>query len=254
MKEVRARDLTVEYRGVIKAVEKVYLSARVGEVLGILGPNGAGKTTVLKAIAGLVGYKGVVLIDGLEVAKTPMKTIARLVSYTSDIRPPEFMPLSVKEALLMSRYPRMRGFFEKHEDVEHVYKIMDVLGIRSLADRRLDELSSGELRKVVIAMALAKDPEYILLDEPDSHLDLYSKTMISKLIRRLARDHVVIFTSHDILFTLNTADYILLLKDGRAVEYGSVEEVVKKDVLEKVYGVEFIRIRVKDRVVPIPVY
>ncbi len=254
MKKIKVENLVVKYRGVIEAVKNICFSVKEGEVLGILGPNGAGKTTILKAIAKLVDYKGAIYIDGVEVTKTPMKTIARIISYASDIKTPDFMPLSVKEALLMSRYPKMKGFFEKREDVIIVDKIMKKLDIQNLSDRKLSELSSGELRKVVIAMALAKEPKYILLDEPDSHLDLYSKVMISNMIKELAKDHVIVFTSHDILFTINTADHILLVKNGIVVKYGSVEEVVKDNVLEKVYNIKFVRVKINGRTLPIPVY
>ena len=253
MNSIRVLDLSVEYR-VVKAFSHVSFSIDGKKVLGILGPNGAGKTTLLKAIAGIVKYSGSVFIDGKELSRIPMKTIAKLLSYASDINPPEFMPLTVVEALLMSRYPVSRGFFDKARDKRFVEQVMEELGIAHLRNRRLNELSSGELRKVVIAMALAKNPRYILLDEPDSHMDLRSKVLISKIIRKLARKHVVVFTSHDILFALNTADYLILLKDGVIVKQGYVEEVVSTDVLEKLYGIKFRQIIVDGKKLFIPVY
>ena len=256
---VRVSNLQVVYKnGNVIAVDNISFTVDNGVVLGILGPNGAGKTSLLKAIAKLVKYKGLVYIDGLEISRTPMRAISKLLSYAGDIDVPEYLSLKVLEAILLARSPVSRRFIESREDLVYALKLVQELGLSNLIDRRLNELSSGELRRAVIAMALAKNPRYILLDEPDSHLDLKNKVLVSKLIKRIALDKAktIIFTSHDILFTINTASHVLLVKDGKPVMYGSVGDVLDESVLEKVYGVKFTLVNYGEgrETIPIPLY
>lgn len=240
-------------KGLIVAVKSISLVIEKDDILGIIGPNGAGKTSLLKAIARITEYDGAIYIDGREVSRTPHSVLARLLSYAGDIDVPEMMSLTVLDAVLTSRYPVSKGFFETKEDIEKALKILENLGIIELKDRRLDELSSGELRKVVLAMALAREPKVILLDEPDAHLDMGSKIIISRIIKGLSKYSITIFTTHDILFAINTASKIMLLRNGEVVGYGSINNVVKKDLLSKAYGAEFKVLKDPETNIPIPI-
>jgi len=253
--QIVLRNVVVTYRkGLIVAVKGVSLSIGKGDVLGIIGPNGAGKTTLLKAIAKIIGYRGTIYIDGYEVSSTPHHVIARILAYAGDIDVPDMLSLTVLETVLTSRYPVSKGFLDTKEDKAKAMEVLRTLGIEDLAHRRLDELSSGELRKVIIAMALAREPRAILLDEPDAHLDMGSKIVISRLIRRISRRSIVIFTTHDIFFAVNTASKIALLRNGSVIGVGRVEDIVKKDLLTRTYGVDFNIVYVDGKPLPIPVY
>ncbi len=252
---VKVRGVSIRYLGGrVLAVDNVSLELGGNDMVGVIGPNGSGKTSLLRAIGGLVSYSGAIYIDGLEVSRTPRRTLARLLSYSSDITVPEALSLTVLEAVLTSMYPVLRGFIESREDVERAYNMLRELGIDGLADRRLSELSSGELKKALIAMAIARKPRVLLLDEPDAHLDIASKRNLAELLSKLRGRALVIFATHDILWASYTATKIILLKQGRVVAAGRVEDVVKPDILEKVYGVKFTVTRLRDKVIPIPLY
>ncbi len=252
---IKAMGLRVVYKGGVVAVNGVDIVFRKGVVTGIVGPNGAGKTSLLKALARLVPYQGLVYIDGYEVSRRPYSFIARMLSYTSDLDTPSFLSYTVYEALLLSRYPVSRGFLESRRDYEVVDRIVGELGLEKLVDRRLNELSSGELRRVLFAMALAREPDYLLLDEPDSHLDLGGKAEISRIIRRYSSGRTIVLTTHDLLFAVNTVDYVVVMDSGRVVLAGKVgEAIVNKGVLEKIYGVKIEAVWRNGRLLIIPLY
>jgi len=247
-------DVKVVYKkGKIIAIKNANIVVKRGEVLGVIGPNGAGKTSLLKAIAGIIRYSGLIYINGYEVSHTPHKVIARILSYAGDMDIPEMLSLTVLDAILTSRYPISESFFETEEDIRKALEVLEILGIYELKDRRLDELSSGEIRKVILAMALAREPKVILLDEPDAHLDMSSKIVVSRIIKKLSRRSITIFTTHDILFAINTASKIVLLRDGEIIGYGTIDDIVKKDLLFKTYNTRFKILLDPDTNKPVPI-
>jgi len=252
---IRVEKLKVVYeKANIMALRDIMLDIHENMILGILGPNGAGKTTLLKSIAGILPYQGYVYVDGIEVSKAPLRVLSRLISYMGDVVVPEALSLTVFEALLTARYHILRKFFETRQDIEIVDETLKKLGISHLKNRRLSQLSSGELRIVIIAMALVKNTKYILLDEPDAHLDLKNKIMVSRLIKQFSRDKVVVFTTHDVYFAINTSTHIALLKNGKLIYVGDVKDVIEKNYLEKAFDVKFKLLRDRELPVPVPVY
>lgn len=254
---IEVKGVRVEYKSrgeVIVALNNASLRVNKGELFCVLGPNGSGKTTLLKAIAGLVKHDGVVLIDGVSALRIPRKAIAKVISYSSDISVPEMLSLTVEEAILTSRYPVSKSFLESSEDFYKVREVMKMLELLNLRNRKLSELSAGELKKVLLAMALAKDPKILLLDEPDAHMDIRSRIELSKILRTLKDKVLTIFTTHDVAFAANTATKVLVLNNGVGVALGSVKEVLTEDVLSKVYKVRFKVLNAEETIVPIPVY
>lgn len=236
---LRCTGLGVEAAG-RRILDNVSLEAYMGRPLAVIGPNGSGKTTLLKSIAGLVGHSGSVYLDGRELSRMPARAVARLVSYSSDIALPEYMDLRVYEAVAVSRYPVSTGFFETERDYEEIRWALRSVGALELWDRRLGSLSSGEMRRVVLAMAIARHPRVLLLDEPDSFLDARGRVEVSRIIRRLSGETVTVFATHDLVFAANTASYMVALHNGRVVAEGGVDEVLRPSVLEKIYGVEMV--------------
>lgn len=254
---IEVKGIGVKYRSrgeVVIALNNVSLRVDRSELFCVLGPNGSGKTTLLKAIAGLVKHDGVILIDGINALRMPKKALAKIISYSSDISVPEMLSLTVEEAVLTSRYPVSKSFLESSEDIYKVREVMEVLGVLNLRNRKLNELSAGELKKVLLAMALAKDPKILLLDEPDAHMDIRSRVELSKTLRTLKDKVLTIFTTHDVAFAANTATKVLVLNNGVGVALGNVKEVLTEEVLSKVYGVEFRVLNDGEIAVPIPVY
>ncbi len=252
---IRVEKLVVTYRSGLKAVDNVSLEIPSKHITCILGPNGAGKSSLLKALSKLVPFNGSVLLNGLEVAKQPLKTIAKLVAYASQLYVHELLSLTVLDALIMSRYPVSRRFFEDSRDYEVVHSIAHELFIDDMLDRKLSELSSGELQRVILALALVKQPRYLFLDELDAHVDIGVKSMIARLIKKWRLNHVVVFTTQDILFGTSIGEFFIVLDKGRVVFKGFREELLRrKEVLEDVYGVEIASIEYRGEKLLIPIY
>jgi len=248
-------DLSVTFPGGFKALENVTVNIPSNKVTCVLGPNGAGKTTLLRAIAKMVSFKGTILIDGVEVAKTPLKTIARLVSYASQLYVHELLSLTVEEALLTARYPVSRGFLETREDYEVVERVSRELMISHLLKRKLSQLSSGELQRVVLALALVKEPRILLFDELDAHVDIGVKSTLAKLVRKWASERIVVFTTHDVLFGSSIGEYFIVIAKGRILYAGDLGGLIKMlDALKEVYGVEIDVVEVNDKKLLIPRY
>lgn len=251
---IKLEDVSIGYTNTI-VVNDVTISFPSNSVSAILGPNGAGKTTLLRGMAGILKSRGTIYIDGQELGKLRKRELARILSYISDIRIPDMLSLRVYEVLLLSRHPVSRAFIEKPEDYKIVNDIIRLLSINNIAYRRLSELSSGELRRVMIGIALVKEPKYILIDEPDSHLDYSSKKLVAHLIRRIKNYSTVIITTHDINFAISTADQVILLDRGKIIAKGSIQQVITEDILKQTYGVEFKVVRRNGKIIGVlPLY
>jgi iron complex transport system ATP-binding protein len=238
---IATRDLTVTYRpGLSPALVNVNIEIESNTVTCIIGPNASGKTTLMKAIAGIIEYRGRVLIGGKD-ARGLGRELHKIVAYASLVDTARSaMASRVVHFLLSSLYPVKRGFWDRSEDLDLIIKAAKRVGVEHLLDRRLDELSAGELQRVVLAGALVREPKVILLDEPDAHLDVAGKAWLSSYLKSLSKDHTIVISTHDVLYALNTCTHYVLLNSGRVVFEGARESLVNnKELLEEVYGVSF---------------
>ncbi|NPA98550.1 MAG: ABC transporter ATP-binding protein [Crenarchaeota archaeon] len=256
---MKPSDIVVDVKSAGYRNKLVFENLRIkipsGKITALLGPNGSGKTTLLKMLFRRIKYSGKILIGFKELAEMSNREIARLISYMGEIALPDMMGLKVFEALLISRSSLYRGLIERQEDIREAEAVLRELGIEHLSERRLDELSSGELRKVVLGMALIKHPKYLLLDEPDSHLDMLSRIEISRIIKKYSGRTTIIIATHDPVFAVNTAEYFVLLRDGRVVDEGNLERIVGNKSIEKTFGVKLKYIYEDNRLVGIiPIY
>ena len=185
-----------------------------GEILAILGVNGAGKSTLLKCMNGILkAQKGCVLLDKQEVALMERNERARNFGYVPQHRGEEAMV--VFDAVLLGRKPWI-GWSASDEDLEIVDRAIRLLSLEPLALRPLHTLSGGEAQKVLIARALAQEPEVLLLDEPTNSLDVKNQVEIMALLKRVVKEHKLIaaVSIHDLNLALRFADRFLMLKDG----------------------------------------
>lgn len=243
----------------VKAVEGVSLELEGGKVSCLVGPNGSGKTTLLKLTASLIKpAEGVVYLDAKSISSYSRAEMARTVSF-SEPHIPRAMPMRVIDFILTSRYPFHRAlqYFEDEGDLRIVESISRELGIEHLLDRRLDQLSSGELQRVVIAAALAKRPKVLLLDEPSAFLDLRYRFEIMDLVKRYTREQgaVTVVALHDLHVASLYCDAVALLSNGKLVSYGTPASVFSPDIIERVYGVRVELVRVGESYVvalPLP--
>ncbi|WP_229679637.1 ABC transporter ATP-binding protein [Agrococcus terreus] len=222
-------------------VDAASWSAPSGAITALVGPNGAGKSTTLRAVAGLVPDRarasGAVLLDGERLDALPARERARrvaLVEQSTEV-PPQ---LTAREAVRLGRTPHHRLLGFSIGDDAIVDAALGDAGAATLADRRLGELSGGELQRVHLARALAQQPRLLLLDEPTNHLDVAWQLELLALVRRLAADIPVVMTLHDLALAATHADRVVLLDGGRVAAEGAPDAVLSPARIRAAYGVE----------------
>jgi len=216
------------------------LRVEPGEVVLLAGRNGAGKTTLLRVAAGLLAPSaGTAKLGGQPIGGQSRRAVARQVALVpQDTQVP--FPYSVAELVLMGRAPHLGLLgFEAAPDRDRVAAALDRLGIATLAERSILDLSGGERQLVALARALVQDAPLLLLDEPTAHLDLARRLELQALVRELAGEgRTVVLVSHDLGPAVAVADRIALLADGRILATGSAPEVLTPGHLRATFGVE----------------
>ena len=222
------------------ALDDVSLRIDPGEVVGLLGPNGSGKSTLIKVLSGVLPYQGDVRFDGRELRGVPRRELARILGVVPQ-EPVFSFPFTALEVVLMGRYPHLGGFaFESAHDLAVAREALARCDGAELADRAVQELSSGERQRVVFARALAQQPRALLLDEPASFLDIRHQVEICDLMRSLAdRQRLsVLVVLHDLNLAAEYCDRIYLMRRGRIMTAGSIEEVFTYRQLVEVFETE----------------
>jgi iron complex transport system ATP-binding protein len=236
------------YYDSIPALKEVSLELNGGEMIFVLGPNGSGKTTLLKTIANLVKPKrGVVYIDGRELSKIRASELGKIIGFV-DPYINRSLPSTVMDLLLTARYPHENPLSIKpsSDTLKIINEVIESLNIKDLLSRRIDQLSSGELQRVLLARVFIQRPEILLLDEPSAFLDIKYRLEILDTVERYTRDNnsITIIAMHDLYLASRYADKIILLDKGRIVATGKSDEVLRRELIERVYGVEVIEIPV----------
>ncbi len=239
--DVNVQQLTFSYdRDFV--LKEITFAVKEGEFFGIAGPNGSGKSTLLKLMDGLLKARsGRVMYGERNLRELSRREIARNIAYVSQEHELPFA-FTVEEAVLMGRYPHL-GFLglEGRRDYEIVEEAMGTAGVLPLRGRFVTELSGGEKQRVIIARALSQEPKIMLLDEPTAHLDLSASVEIMELLKDLQRrkELTVIAASHDLNLLSRYADRIAFLFKGEKIAEGKPEEVLREDLLGRVYGDRF---------------
>ena len=205
---------------------------------GLVGPNGSGKTTILKLIGGLLKNKhGNIRIDNKLINSFTSTELAKIFAYVSQDK--EYtLGFSVEEVIEMGRYPYLGTFsLITKNDQMIIDKTIEILGLESLRKCNTEELSSGEKQKVRIARALVQEPNYILLDEPTSNLDLSNKILLLNVLHDITDLGVrLLITSHDLEFIKQATDQSYMINRGEILISGPSEEVIVRDNIKKLYG------------------
>jgi len=235
---IRLEGVTKRYGGT-PVVDDLTLTLGEPGLTSLVGPNGAGKSSVLSMIARLLTPDaGRITVDDHDVRTTPGPVLARLLA-TLRQENSLVARVTVRELASFGRFPHSRGRLTA-EDRARVEESLEYLDLVPLAGRFLDELSGGQRQRAFIAMVLAQDTKYVLLDEPLNNLDLRHSVEMMRLLRRAADelDRRVVVVLHDLNFASAHSDRIVALKDGRVLATGTPEEVVTPDVLREVYDLE----------------
>jgi iron complex transport system ATP-binding protein len=235
--------LAVSY-GNRTALSDVSFQLKEGEVVALLGPNGSGKSTLLRALLGQHAATGDIQWQNQPLADWPRRKLAQQAAYLAQL--PAWEPGQiVAETLRLGRAPYLRPFgIESERDLQIVQQVSHQLGLDDLLERPLENLSGGQRQRVFIGRCLVQEPRALLLDEPNTHLDLRHQVELGKLLASLAREQNlgILMASHDLNLAGAFADRVLLLADGKLVAAGPPAEVLQPSILEPVYGVPLLRV------------
>ncbi len=207
-----------------------------GRVLGVVGPNGAGKSTLLRMI---YHYQrptsGQIMVDGQDLWGMSAKVAARKVAAVLQEQPGAF-GLSVRDIVALGRTPHRSGLSsEGAKDAQIIDAVIQRMQLEALITRDFDTLSGGERQRVMVARALAQQPQVLIMDEPTNHLDIRYQLEILSLIRSLGLTIVV--SLHDLNMASDVCDAILLLKDGHCKGFGGVDDVLSEQLVSDTFSI-----------------
>jgi iron complex transport system ATP-binding protein len=222
-----------------EVVSSLDLSVASGEFLALIGPNGVGKTTVLRALGGaVIPMKGRVELDGVPLRRMVRPEIARRIARV-DQNPRAEWGYSVEETVGFGRFAH-RGWFSPFnaEDRRSIESALEKTDTTELRQRPITELSGGELQRVMIARALAQEPDILLLDEPVSNLDVKHQISIMELLRALVQDGLAVAASiHDLNLAGSFADRIAAFVDGRLYAEGTPKSILNEKLIRDVFDI-----------------
>lgn len=220
-------------RSVLKDIE---FSIKPGECLAILGVNGAGKSTLLKCINRILKPQhGTVFIEKKDARKLAGIELAKRIGYVSQSS--QSSRQTVFDTVMLGRKPYIKWDVTQN-DLEIVNNIIKMLNLEKYSLRYIDELSGGELQKVIIARALAQEPKVLLLDEPTSSLDLKNQLEVVQLVKKIVKEKkmAAVVTMHDLNLALRFADKFVFMKDSEIFATGGLE-VMNSENIKNVYSV-----------------
>ena len=207
-----------------------------GGVTALVGPNGAGKSTLLTMVGRLLGIdEGAIEVAGYDIASTASKDLAKILSVLRQEN--HFITrLTVRQLVGFGRFPYSKGRLTRLDE-QKISEAIDFLNLDDLEDRYLDQLSGGQRQRAYVAMVLAQDTEYVLLDEPLNNLDMRHSVQMMGRLRDAARElgRTVVVVLHDIYFAALYADHIIAMKEGAVVEAGPVARIMDGEVLSRVF-------------------
>ena len=228
------------YQKNVPVFQNIHFSVDSGEILAILGPNGAGKTTMLRCITGMLRWReGASLLDGEPIHTMPERKLWQKMAYVPQAKAAS-SAYTAFETVLLGRSSRLNVFSAPGQaDLEKAKEVMELLGIAQLMDKRCSAISGGELQMVLIARALASEPQVLILDEPESNLDFKNQLVVLDAMSRLAqRGMTCIFNTHYPAHALQRADKSLILSRGGGYVFGSTASVVTEENIRRAFGVE----------------
>ena len=228
--------------GSSEILKDIDLEIGSGEKVFIGGSNGSGKTTLLKVMSGLIPHKGEVTVDGKEISKMKRKEAAKLISLmpqTSEV----YFPYTVRETVMLGTYASSGSMFggAPASAVEYALKCMEDCGVSDLQDRHLDELSGGQLQRVLLARTFAQKSPFLFLDEPGNNLDIkYRAELCDKLNVWAAGEtngipNTLVAIFHDLEQARRCCTRAVMLKDGCVVFDGGINAALKPEMLMKIY-------------------
>lgn len=235
---IQLSDVRKEYSSEV-TIGPVTTQIESGGITALVGPNGAGKSTILTMIGRLLTVDaGTITVAGNDVVNTPSRAIAKILSILRQEN--HFVTrLTVRQLVGFGRFPHSRGRLTP-QDEHYISEAIDFLDLTDLENRYLDQLSGGQRQRAYVAMVLAQNTDYVLLDEPLNNLDMQHSVQMMKQLRRAADDlgRTVVIVLHDINFAARYSDKILAMKHGQVVEHGTPAEIMNDATLSEVFNTE----------------
>ena len=228
------------------AVQNVNFDVEAGECVGILGNNGSGKSTMITCLNKIrIPKAGSVLIDQQDVLKMSRLEAAQRISYVAQKN--EISQMTVFDSVLLGRKPYIKWAVSQ-KDIDLCDEAIEKIGLSAFKLRYIDELSGGELQKVMLARALVQQPKLLLLDEPTNNLDPKNQYEMIALVRKFAKENnvSVLMVLHDLSIALRYCDKFLFMKSGTVYKYGD-ESIVTKQTVYDVYGIDSTIVEVNER-------
>lgn len=235
---IEVRQLSKAYGGK-PVVENISVQIGKGKITSFIGPNGAGKSTLLSMISRITAKDaGEIYIDGKEIGQCKSTDLAKQISILKQSNHIN-VRLTVRELVSFGRFPYSQGKLTP-EDWKHVDEAIQYMELGDMQHKYLDQLSGGQNQRAYIAMVIAQNTEYVLLDEPLNNLDMRHSVQIMKVLRRLVDElgKTVIIVIHDINFASCYSDYIVALKNGKVVKEGTTDQIIESSVLREVYDMD----------------
>jgi len=234
---IRVENISFWY-GEKSVLTGVRFGVNPGEIVAIIGPNGAGKSTLLKLLDGiLLPREGEIFIAGESLVGKSRKSLARQIGFVPQHFSTAF-DYTVREIVAMGRFPFSSMFSEPdREGSRAVREAMEATDVWPFRDRSLDTLSGGEKQRVVLASALAQEPQILLLDEPTAALDIRHQAHFLEILTSLSRSRrlTILLVTHDVNLASQFCDRIIVLKDGQICGDGPPDKIVRLDLMEEIY-------------------
>lgn len=236
---IEVRNVSKRY-GNKHVVDQVTLQIDKGKITSFIGPNGAGKSTLLSMISRLIQKDGgEILIEDKEISEWKSNELAKKISILKQSNHLNIR-LTIKDLVSFGRFPYSQGKLTD-EDKKYIKESIQFMELQEIQDKFIDQLSGGQKQRAFIAMVLAQNTEYILLDEPLNNLDMKHSVQIMKVLRRLVDElgKTILLVIHDINFASCYSDTIVALKDGKVVKEGTTNEIIHSPTLRDVYEMDF---------------
>ena len=222
-------------------LHSISMDVSPGEFIGVIGPNGSGKSTLLKLLGGVLKPdSGQLHFKETNYLDYKQKQLAQSITWVPQEHPMAFN-FKVSEIVLMGRHPYLSAFtFEGDGDVKIAHSAMERTQTLQFAQRNFNEISGGEKQRVVIAGAIAQEPELMILDEPTPALDIKYQIQILNILKQLNENQqtTIVLAMHDLHLASKFCTRLILLDEGRIFKDGTTEDVLHKEPIEKVYGVK----------------
>ena len=235
---IEIRNIVKQY-GDKRVLDDVSTVIDKGKITSFIGPNGAGKSTLLSIVSRYPHKQWRDNIDGKPLEKWQSNQLAKKLSILKQSNHLN-IKLKIRELVSFGRFPYSNGYLTKEDEI-YIDEALDYMQLRDIQNMYLDQLSGGQRQRAFIAMVLAQNTDYILLDEPLNNLDIKHSVEIMKMLRNLVDDlgKSIAIVIHDINFASCYSDHIVALKDGKIVDEGGINRIIHKDLLGQIYDMEF---------------